>query len=85
MGGVGARNWRRGPRRGARNRTGVYGTLPYAAGGIVLWLLLHEAGLHSWLPAPAGYLLSPICCRNPTRSYIRFSSTICPSCHFAMV
>ncbi len=49
MGGVGARNWRRSPRRGARNRTGVYGTLPYAAGGIVLWLLLHEAGLHATL------------------------------------
>lgn len=29
--------------------------------------------------------LSPICFRKVTRSYIRFSSTICPSCHLATV
>ena len=33
----------------ALNRTGVYGTLPYAVGGIVRWLLLHEAGVHATL------------------------------------
>ena len=45
----------------ALNRTGVYGTLPYAAGGIVLWLLLHEAGLHATL---AGVILAVLI---PTR------------------
>ena len=43
------------------NRTGVYGALPYAAGGAVLWLLLHEAGLHATL---AGVILAVLI---PTR------------------
>lgn len=37
------------------NRIGVYGALPYAVGGIVLWFFLHEAGLHATL---AGVLLA---------------------------
>lgn len=37
------------------NRAGVYATLPYAVGGIVLWFLLHESGLHATL---AGVLLA---------------------------
>jgi NhaA family Na+:H+ antiporter len=37
------------------NRAGVYRTLPYAVGGIVLWLFLHEAGLHATL---AGVILA---------------------------
>jgi NhaA family Na+:H+ antiporter len=37
------------------NRTGVYRTLPYAVGGIVLWFFLHEAGLHATL---AGVILA---------------------------
>jgi len=43
------------------NRTGVYGTLPYAVGGVVLWFLLHESGLHATL---AGVILAGII---PTR------------------
>jgi NhaA family Na+:H+ antiporter len=43
------------------NRTGVYGTLPYAFCGIVLWFLLHEAGLHATL---AGVILAVLI---PTR------------------
>ncbi|MGE4102070.1 MAG: Na+/H+ antiporter NhaA [Pirellulales bacterium] len=43
------------------NRTGVYGTLPYAVGGVMLWFLLHEAGLHATL---AGVILAMII---PTR------------------
>lgn len=43
------------------NRVGVYGALPYAACGIVLWFLLHEAGLHATL---AGVILAVLI---PTR------------------
>ena len=37
------------------NRIGVYGVLPYAVCGVVLWLFLHEAGLHATL---AGVILA---------------------------
>jgi NhaA family Na+:H+ antiporter len=43
------------------NRAGVYATLPYAVGGVVLWFLLHEAGLHATL---AGVILALVI---PTR------------------
>lgn len=43
------------------NRVGVYGTLPYAVCGIVLWFFLHEAGLHATL---AGVILAVLI---PTR------------------
>ena len=43
------------------NRVGVYGTLPYAVCGIVLWFFLHEAGLHATL---AGVVLAVLI---PTR------------------
>ena len=37
------------------NRIGVYATLPYVLGGVLLWFLLHEAGLHATL---AGVILA---------------------------
>jgi NhaA family Na+:H+ antiporter len=43
------------------NRAGVYGTLPYAVCGVVLWFFLHEAGLHATL---AGVVLAVLV---PTR------------------
>jgi NhaA family Na+:H+ antiporter len=43
------------------NRAGVYGALPYAVCGIVLWFFLHEAGLHATL---AGVILAVLI---PTR------------------
>jgi NhaA family Na+:H+ antiporter len=43
------------------NRTGVYGTLPYAVCGVALWFFLHEAGLHATL---AGVILAVLI---PTR------------------
>jgi NhaA family Na+:H+ antiporter len=43
------------------NRIGVYGPLPYAVCGIVLWFFLHEAGLHATL---AGVILAVLI---PTR------------------
>jgi NhaA family Na+:H+ antiporter len=43
------------------NRVGVYNTLPYAVGGVVLWFFLHEAGLHATL---AGVILALVI---PTR------------------
>jgi NhaA family Na+:H+ antiporter len=43
------------------NRIGVYATLPYAVCGVVLWLFLHEAGLHATL---AGVILAVL---MPTR------------------
>lgn len=43
------------------NRIGVYGALPYAVCGIVLWFFLHEAGLHATL---AGVVLAVLI---PTR------------------
>jgi NhaA family Na+:H+ antiporter len=39
----------------ALNRTGVYGSLPYAVCGVILWFFLHEAGLHATL---AGVILA---------------------------
>src|SRR6185295_408537 len=43
------------------NRVGIYGVLPYAVCGIVLWFFLHEAGLHATL---AGVILAVLI---PTR------------------
>jgi len=43
------------------NRAGIYGVLPYAVCGIVLWFFLHEAGLHATL---AGVILAVLI---PTR------------------
>jgi NhaA family Na+:H+ antiporter len=43
------------------NRTGVYGALPYAICGVILWFFLHEAGLHATL---AGVVLAVLI---PTR------------------
>ena len=37
------------------NRSGVYSTLPYAVCGLVLWFVLHDAGLHATL---AGVILA---------------------------
>jgi NhaA family Na+:H+ antiporter len=44
------------------NRTGVYGALPYAVCGVVLWLFLHEAGLHATL---AGVILAVLIPARP--------------------
>lgn len=41
------------------NRAGVYGALPYAIGGVVLWFLFHEAGLHATLAGVILALLVP--------------------------
>jgi NhaA family Na+:H+ antiporter len=41
------------------NRIGVYSALPYAACGVVLWLLLHEAGLHATLAGVIMAILIP--------------------------
>src|ERR1051325_5254380 len=43
------------------NRVGVYGALPYAVCGILLWFFLHKAGLHATL---AGVILAVLI---PTR------------------
>ena len=43
------------------NRVGVYGALPYAVCGVILWFFLHEAGLHATL---AGVILAVLI---PTR------------------
>ena len=43
------------------NRAGVYAVLPYAVSGVILWFLLHEAGLHATL---AGVILAVLI---PTR------------------
>ena len=53
---------RRGDRAaGGAQPVGVYGALPYAVCGIVLWFFLHEAGLHATL---AGVILAVLI---PTR------------------
>ena len=41
------------------NRAGIYGTLPYAVCGVVLWFFLHEAGLHATLAGVILALLVP--------------------------
>lgn len=47
------------------NRAGVYGALPYAVCGIVLWFFLHEAGLHATL---AGVILAVLIPTRPPAS-----------------
>lgn len=44
------------------NRARVYAVLPYAVGGVVLWFVLHEAGLHATL---AGVLLAMLIPARP--------------------
>jgi Na+:H+ antiporter, NhaA family len=44
------------------NRIGVYGALPYAVVGVLLWFFLHEAGLHATL---AGVVLALIIPARP--------------------
>jgi NhaA family Na+:H+ antiporter len=44
------------------NRTAVYGALPYAVCGVVLWFFVHEAGLHATL---AGVILAVIIPARP--------------------
>jgi NhaA family Na+:H+ antiporter len=41
------------------NRAGVYGALPYAVCGVVLWFFLHEAGLHATLAGVTLAVLIP--------------------------
>lgn len=41
------------------NRVGIHGVLPYVAGGVVLWFLLHEAGLHATLAGVIVAMLMP--------------------------
>jgi Na+/H+ antiporter NhaA len=41
------------------NRTGVYGALPYAVCGIVLWFVIHQAGLHATLAGVVLAMLIP--------------------------
>lgn len=43
----------------AMNRLGIYRPLPYAVMGIVLWVLLHEAGLHATLAGVILALVTP--------------------------
>ncbi len=43
------------------NRSNIYRPLPYVVGGILLWIFLHEAGLHATL---AGVILAVV---TPTR------------------
>jgi NhaA family Na+:H+ antiporter len=44
------------------NRSGVYSILPYAVCGVVLWFVLHEAGLHATL---AGVILAVLIPARP--------------------
>lgn len=44
------------------NRSGVYGALPYAICGVILWFFLHEAGLHATL---AGVILAVLIPARP--------------------
>ena len=43
----------------AMNRWGIYRPLPYAVFGVVLWVLLHEAGLHATLAGVILALVTP--------------------------
>jgi NhaA family Na+:H+ antiporter len=41
------------------NRWNVYRPLPYAIGGVILWVFLHEAGLHATLAGVVIALVTP--------------------------
>jgi NhaA family Na+:H+ antiporter len=43
----------------AFNRSGIYGPLPYAVLGVVLWVSLHEAGVHATLAGVILALVTP--------------------------
>jgi Na+:H+ antiporter, NhaA family len=58
------------------NRTGVYGALPYAVLGVILWFFLHESGLHATL---AGVILAILIPARPPanmRALLAQASTI---------
>jgi Na+:H+ antiporter, NhaA family len=58
------------------NRTGVYGALPYAVLGVILWFFLHESGLHATL---AGVILAVLIPARPPanmRALLAQASTI---------
>jgi NhaA family Na+:H+ antiporter len=44
------------------NRAAIYSTLPYMVGGVVLWFVLHQAGLHATL---AGVILAVLIPARP--------------------
>jgi len=52
----------------AINRWGIYRPLPYAVLGIVLWVLLHEAGLHATLAGVILALVTPA--RPPPKLHV---------------
>lgn len=52
----------------AINRWGIYRPLPYAVLGIVLWILLHEAGLHATLAGVILALVTPA--RPPPKLHV---------------
>jgi len=41
------------------NRSGIYGPLPYAVLGVILWVCLHEAGVHATLAGVILALVTP--------------------------
>lgn len=52
----------------AINRWGIYGPLPYAVLGVVLWVCLHEAGLHATLAGVILALVTPA--RPPPKVHV---------------
>ena len=52
----------------AMNRWGIYRPLPYAVLGIVLWVCLHEAGLHATLAGVILALVTPA--RAPAKLHV---------------
>ena len=55
------------------NRGGIRGALPYALGGIVLWLALHASGVHATL---AGILLAATIPARPAHTPDKFEQRI---------
>ncbi len=52
----------------AMNRWGIYRPLPYAVLGVMLWVLLHEAGLHATLAGVILALVTPA--RPPPKLHV---------------
>ena len=55
------------------NRAGIRSALPYAVAGVVLWLALHESGIHATL---AGILLASTIPARPAHSPALFEQRI---------
>jgi Na+:H+ antiporter, NhaA family len=58
---------------GVLNLAGVRRTLPFAILALVLWVLVHESGVHATIAGVAAAMTIPVRARVDTRHFLRFA------------